>query len=161
MCLAFVSLASCRKDPTLEDRLEGAWKVNDITASGFIQFMGQNIPLVANDKTIDSSSVFTLVQGTKDNPTNTITYNVSSVLTVSAGQTFDFPFTQNGTGSWTAKAGNNVAPDSLFMTASTGAITKYEVLALLEKSVLLRTKQIIALDTIQVNTTIEFGFIRQ
>ncbi|NDD50627.1 MAG: hypothetical protein EBZ34_04255, partial [Flavobacteriia bacterium] len=50
--LVLVALVSCKKDPTLADRLEGTWLVNDIIASGQISFGGQNIPLVANDKDI-------------------------------------------------------------------------------------------------------------
>ncbi len=154
--LVLVALAACKKDPTLGDRLEGSWLVNDIVATGQLSFGGQNIPLVANDKTIAATSLFTLVQ-----EPNSVNYAVDATLSVSAGTTLDVPWTQSGSGTWTALDGEGVAPDSVHLLGTDGTVTKYEVLSLLETSVRLRTQQIVDFQGQGIDMTIEFGFAKQ
>ena len=65
VAVAALALASCRKDPTLADRLEGTWLVNDITAAGTVDLAALGLPptpIVASDKTISPTSLFTMVQ---------------------------------------------------------------------------------------------------
>jgi len=154
--LVLVTLASCKKDPTLADRLEGTWLVNDIIATGQISFGGQDIPIVANDKEISANSVFTLVQ-----EPNSVDYSVDATLTVSAGTSLDVPWSQNGSGTWVTIDGGGVAPDSVHLVGTDGTITKYEVLSLLESTVRLRTQQVVDFQGQGVDMTIEFGFTKQ
>lgn len=151
-----VALAvSCKKDPTLADRLEGMWLVNDITASGSISILGTTVPLIANDKSISSTSVFNLVQ-----EPNSAVYNVDAVLEVSAGTTFDFPWQQGGNGTWQTHPGNGVAPDSVYLITDS-ATTKYEVLNLLDNDVRLRTLTDVDFQGQSINLLLEMGFTRQ
>lgn len=154
--LVLVALAACKKDPTLSDRLEGTWLVNDIVASGQLAFGGQNIPLVANDKDIAATSLFTMIQ-----EPNSVNYAVDATLSVSAGTTLDVPWAQSGTGTWMTIDGGGVAPDSVHLIGNDGTITKYEVLSLLDASVRMRTKQIVDFQGQGVDMTIEFGFAKQ
>ena len=154
--LVLVALAACKKEPTLGDRLEGSWLVNDIVATGQIVFGGQNIPLVANDKDIATTSVFTLIQ-----EPNSVDYAVDATLSVSAGTTLDVPWAQSGSGTWTLLDGGGVAPDSVHLLGTDGSVTKYEVLSLLETSVRLRTQQVVDFQGQGIDMTIEFGFAKQ
>ncbi|HAB31119.1 MAG TPA: hypothetical protein DCE13_01105 [Cryomorphaceae bacterium] len=154
--LVLVALAACKKEPTLGDRLEGSWLVNDIVATGQLVFGGQNIPLVANDKDIAATSVFTLIQ-----EPNSVDYAVDATLSVSAGTTLDVPWAQSGSGTWTVLDGAGVAPDSVHLLGTDGSVTKYEVLSLLETSVRLRTQQVVDFQGQGIDMTIEFGFAKQ
>ena len=151
-----IALASCKKDPTLADRLEGTWLVNDIIATGQISFGGQDIPIVANDKEIAATSVFALVQ-----EPNSVNYAVDATLSVSAGTSLDVPWAQSGSGTWLTIDGGGVAPDSVHLVGTDGTVTKYEVLSLLESSVRLRTQQVVDFQGQGVDMTIEFGFTKQ
>ena len=63
VAVAGLALASCKKEPTLADKLEGSWLVNDITASGTVNIPTIGVtPIVASDKTIAATSLFTMVQ---------------------------------------------------------------------------------------------------
>ena len=155
-CLVLVALAACKKDPTLADRLEGTWLVNDIIASGQISVGGQNIPLVANDKEIAATSLFTLIQ-----EPNSVSYAVDATLSVSAGTSLDVPWAQSGSGTWLTIDGGGASPDSVHLVGTDGTITKYEVLSLLDASVRLRTQQIVDFQGQGINMTIEFGFAKQ
>jgi len=151
-----VALASsCKKDPTLADRLEGAWLVNDITASGQITILGTSVPLIANDKSILPTSIFTMIQ-----EPNSVAYNVDAVLEVNAGTTFDFPWQQGGSGTWQTIPGNGVAPDSVYLVTDSST-TKYEVLNLLDNDVRLRTLTAIDFQGQGINLLLEMGFTRQ
>jgi len=57
VAVSALALASCQKDPTLADRLEGTWLVNDITAAGTVNIPTIGVtPIVASDKTIADGS---------------------------------------------------------------------------------------------------------
>ena len=151
-----VALASsCKKDPTLADRLEGDWLVNDITAAGQINLLGSDVPVIANDKSITTTSIFTMIQ-----EPNSATYSVDAVLEVSAGTTFDFPWQQSGSGTWETIPGNGTAPDSAYLVTDSST-TKYEVLNLLDNDVRLRTLTAVDFQGQGVNLLLEMGFARQ
>ena len=157
VAVAALALASCRKDPTLADRLEGTWLVNDITASGTVDLptLGMT-PIVASDKTISPTSLFTMVQ-----EPNRVDFAIDAELeVVAAAFTIPFPWQQAGSGTWFAKSGGGVSPDSVLITATDGTITRYEVLSILESAIRLRTTTAITTPA-QGVLTLEFSFAKQ
>ena len=57
VAVSALALASCKKEPTLADRLEGTWLVNDITAAGTVDFTSLGLglgltPIVATAQSI-------------------------------------------------------------------------------------------------------------
>ncbi len=157
VAVAGLALASCKKEPTLADKLEGSWLVNDITASGTVNIPTIGVtPIVASDKTIAATSLFTMVQ-----EPNSVNYALDAELEVVAGAaTIPFPWQQSGTGTWLAKSGNGVAPDSVIITATDGTVTRYEVLSLLETSIRLRTTTDITTPA-EGTLNLEFSFAKQ
>ena len=154
------ALTSCKK-PTIADKLEGTWKVNDISANGAVSFNGQTLPVVADDKSIDPTSLFTLVNATKNTP-SVINYNFIATMSVNAiTQVIDFPFSDSGSGSWVVKEGEATVLDSVIVTAADGSTTRYAILLLDESMVRLRTRQTVDFQGQGVDAQIEFGFIRQ
>jgi hypothetical protein len=154
------ALTSCKK-PTIADKLEGTWKVNDISANGAVNIGGQTLPVVADDKSIDPTSVFTLVNATKNTP-SVINYNFIATMSVNAiTQVIDFPFSDSGSGSWVVKEGEATVLDSVIVTAADGSTTRYAILVLDESLVRLRTRQNVEFQGQGVDAQIEFGFIRQ
>lgn len=154
------ALTSCKK-PTVADKLEGTWNVNDITANGSVDFGGQMLPVVADDKLIDPTSVFTLVNATNNTP-SVINYNFIATMSVNAiTQVIDFPFSDNGSGSWVVKEGEATVLDSVIVTAADGSTTRYAILLLDENLVRLRTRQNVDFQGQAVDAQIEFGFVRQ
>jgi len=154
------ALTSCKK-PTVADQLEGSWLVNDIYATGVVSVGGQTLPVIADDKTIDPSSVFTLVNATKNTP-SVINYNFTATMSVNAiTQVIDFPFTDSGSGSWMVKEGEATVMDSVIVTQADGTTTRYEILLLAEDMIKLRTRQVVDFQGQGVNAQIDFGFIRQ
>jgi hypothetical protein len=159
VAVAALALASCRKDPTLADRLEGTWLVNDITAAGTVDLAALGLgmtPIVASDKTISPTSLFTMVQ-----EPNSVNFAIDAELeVVAAALTIPFPWQQAGNGTWFAKSGGGVAPDSVLITATDGTITRYEVLSILESAIRLRTTTAITTPA-QGVLTLEFSFAKQ
>ena len=159
VAVAALALASCRKDPTLADRLEGTWLVNDITAAGTVDLSTLGLgmtPIVASDKTISPTSLFTMVQ-----EPNSVNFAIDAELeVVAAALTIPFPWQQAGNGTWFAKSGGGVAPDSVLITDIDGTITRYEVLSILESAIRLRTTTAITTPA-QGVLTLEFSFAKQ
>ena len=159
LAVAALALASCRKDPTLADRLEGTWLVNDITAAGTVDLAALGLPptpIVASDKTISPTSLFTMVQ-----EPNSVNFAIDAELeVVAAALTIPFPWQQAGSGTWFAKSGGGVSPDSVLITATDGTITRYEVLSILESAIRLRTTTAITTPA-QGVLTLEFSFAKQ
>ena len=159
VAVAALALASCRKDPTLADRLEGTWLVNDITAAGTVDLSTLGLgmtPIVASDKTISPTSLFTMVQ-----EPNSVNFAIDAELeVVAAALTIPFPWQQAGSGTWFAKSGGGIAPDSVLITATDGTITRYEVLSILESAIRLRTTTAITTPA-QGVLTLEFSFAKQ
>lgn len=148
---AALALASCRKDPTLADRLEGTWLVNDITAAGTVDLAALGLgmtPIVASDKTISPTSLFTMVQ-----EPNSVNFAIDAELeVVAAALTIPFPWQQMGSGTWSTKEGGDY--DSVIVEDINGTITRYGVF-IGETSMLLKTKATI---TTPVEGTLEFTF---
>jgi hypothetical protein len=161
VAVAALALASCRKDPTLADRLEGTWLVNDITAAGTVDLSVLSptlgiTPIVASDKTISPTSLFTMVQ-----EPNSVNFAIDAELeVVAAALTIPFPWQQAGSGTWFAKSGGGVAPDSVLITDIDGSVTRYEVLSILESAIRLRTTTAITTPA-QGVLTLEFSFAKQ
>jgi hypothetical protein len=159
VAVAALALASCRKDPTLADRLEGTWLVNDITAAGTVDLAALGLgmtPIVASDNTISPTSLFTMVQ-----EPNSVNFAIDAELeVVAAALTIPFPWQQAGSGTWFAKSGGGVAPDSVLITDIDGTITRYEVLSILESAIRLRTTTAITTPA-QGVLTLEFSFAKQ
>lgn len=157
VAVSTLALASCKKEPTLADKLEGTWLVNDITAAGTVNIPALGLtPIVANDKTIAATSLFTMVQ-----EPNSVNYAIDAELEVVAGAlTIPFPWQQSGTGTWVAKSGEGVAPDSVIITGTDGTITRYEVLSILETAIRLRTTTDITTPA-EGTLNLEFSFAKQ
>ena len=159
VAVAALALASCKKEPTLADRLEGTWLVNDITAAGTVDLSTLGLgmtPIVASDKTISPTSLFTMVQ-----EPNSVNFAIDAELeVVAAALTIPFPWQQAGSGTWFAKSGGGVAPDSVLITDIDGTITRYEVLSILESAIRLRTTTAITTPA-QGVLTLEFSFAKQ
>lgn len=159
LAVAGLALASCRKEPTLADKLEGSWLVNDISASGVVDLSAMGLgmtPIVASDESISATSVFTMVQ-----EPNSVDYTIDAQLNVVAGvASIPFPWQQSGSGTWAAKSGEGVAPDSVIITATDGSITRYEVVSMLETSIRLRTTTDITTPA-QGTLTLDFSFAKQ
>ena len=136
VAVAALALASCRKDPTLADRLEGTWLVNDITAAGTVDLAALGLgmtPIVASDKTISPTSLFTMVQ-----EPNSVNFAIDAELEVVAtALTIPFPWQQMGSGTWSTKEGGDY--DSVIVEDINGTITRYGVF-IGETSMLLKTK---------------------
>ena len=126
-----------KKAPTLSDRLEGIWQLNEITMSGVWNLAGLGLtPVVGNDQSIASNSLFTMEQ-----TPNSVNFLIDSQLDISAGGiTAPYPWQQAGSGSWLAKSGNNMFPDSLIITTNDGSIIRYEILSIIEDLSLLRLR---------------------
>lgn len=157
VAVSALALASCTKEPTLADKLEGIWLVNDITAAGTVNIPTIGVtPIVASDQSISSTSLFTMVQ-----EPNSVNYAIDAQLDVVAGAlTIPFPWQQSGSGTWLAKSGEGVAPDSVIITATDGTITRYEVLSILETAIRLRTTTDITTPA-EGTLNLEFSFAKQ
>jgi hypothetical protein len=159
VAVAALALASCKKEPTLADRLEGTWLVNDITAAGTVDLSTLGLgmtPIVASDKTISPTSLFTMVQ-----EPNSVNFAIDAELeVVAAALTIPFPWQQAGNGTWFAKSGGGIAPDSVLITDIDGSVTRYEVLSILESAIRLRTTTAITTPA-QGVLTLEFSFAKQ
>jgi hypothetical protein len=157
VAVSALALASCKKEPTLADKLEGTWLVNDITAAGTVNIPTIGVtPIVASDQSISSTSLFTMVQ-----EPNSVNYAIDAQLDVVAGAlTIPFPWQQSGSGTWLAKSGEGVAPDSVIITATDGTITRYEVLSILETAIRLRTTTDITTPA-EGTLNLEFSFAKQ
>jgi hypothetical protein len=126
-----------------------------------VNFGGQMVPAIADDKIIDSNSIFTLVNATKTEPSS-IVYNFGATMSVNAiTQVIDFPFNDSGSGSWLVKEGGSTVLDSVIVTKNDGTTTRYAILLLAENMIRLRTRQIVQFQGEGVNAQIEFGFLRQ
>lgn len=161
VAVSALALASCKKEPTLADKLEGTWLVNDITAAGTVDLTSLGLglgltPIVATDQSISATSLFTMVQ-----EPNSVDFAIDAQLEVAAGAlTIPFPWQQSGNGTWLAKSGNGVAPDSVIITATDGTITRYEVLSILESAIRLRTTTDITTPA-EGTLNLEFSFAKQ
>jgi hypothetical protein len=144
--------------PTLSDRLEGIWQLNDITMSGNLDIgngMGSS-PVIGNDQSITSTSAFILTQ-----QPNIVNFNIDAQIDLIFGALIiPYPWQQTGSGTWLAKSGGNSVPDSLIITANDGSLARYEILNLLESEMSLRTTTVLSSPASGTLAT-ELSFVKQ
>ena len=54
--LSLLILASCTKEQTLGDKLDGVWQVSSVSATGTVDILGSTVPVVAADSYSNSDS---------------------------------------------------------------------------------------------------------
>jgi hypothetical protein len=144
--------------PTLSDRLEGIWQLNDITMSGNLDIgngMG-SAPVIGNDQSIASTSAFILTQ-----QPNIVNFNIDAQIDLIFGAlTIPYPWQQTGSGTWLAKSGGNSVPDSLIITVNDGSMARYEILNIIESEMSLRTTTVISSPASGTLAT-ELSFVKQ
>lgn len=129
------ALTSCG-DPTLAERLEGDWLLNDIVATGDIDFQGQTVSIHATDDSIASTSVFSLI---KKGETQDIDAVIdASIIVTHATGFLQMPYATSVDGTWEVKDGGGATMDSLIIHEDDGTMTRYEIINLLQNSVKLR-----------------------
>lgn len=139
---ALAALASCRPDPTLDERLAGTWNLSDLNMSGTIPSPLGAIPFTITDSLIRANNTMDL--SINEDATQSILWNmdVRAVLTATAIGSFGVDLQDTISGTWYAVDGGGVTPDSLYITAD-GEKTGYEILSFLETSLRLRSVQTI------------------
>jgi hypothetical protein len=135
---AVAALASCKKDPTLDERLAGTWNLSDLSLSGTIGALSISITdsLIRPDNFMDLAI--------NEDETQTIYWNMDVRALITApglgSLGTDIQDTINGT--WYAVDGGGVTPDSLYITAD-GEKTGYEILSFFETSLRLQSVETI------------------
>lgn len=139
---AVAALASCRPDPTLDERLAGTWNLSDLNMSGTIPSPLGAIPFTIADSLIRANNTMDL--SINEDATQSILWNmdVRAVLTAAALGSFGVDLQDTISGTWYAVDGGGVTPDSLYITAD-GEKMGYEILSFLETSLRLRSVQTI------------------
>lgn len=139
---AVAALASCRPDPTLDERLAGTWNLSDLNMSGTIPSPLGAIPITITDSLIRPDNFMDLA--INEDETQTIYWNmdVRGLITSPVLGAFGADIQDTINGTWYAVDGGGVTPDSLFITAD-GEKTGYEILSFLETSLRLRSVQTI------------------
>jgi hypothetical protein len=144
--------------PTLSDRLEGIWQLDDITMSGNLDIgngMGSS-PVIGNDQSISSTSTFILTQ-----QPNIVNFNIDAQIDLILGAlSIPYPWQETGSGAWLAKFGGNSVPDSLIITTNDGSIGRYEILNILESEMFLRTTTVLSSPASGTLST-ELSFVKQ
>jgi hypothetical protein len=139
---AVAVLASCKKDPTLDERLAGTWNLSDLSLSGTVTTPIGALPITVTDSLIRPNN--TLDLAINEDETQTVAWNLDVRGLVSAAglgsSGIDIQETINGT--WYAVDGGGVTPDSLYITAD-GVKDGYEILSFFETSLRLRSVQTI------------------
>jgi hypothetical protein len=139
---AVAALASCKKDPTLDERLAGTWNLSDLSLSGTVSTPIGAIPITITDSLIRPNNFMDLA--INEDATQTIYWNmdVRGLITAPGIGSFGTDIQDTINGTWYAVDGGGVTPDSLYIT-SDGEKTGYEILSFLETSLRLRNVQVI------------------
>ncbi len=139
---AVAALASCKPDPTLDERLAGTWNLSDLNMSGTLVTPLAAIPFTITDSLIRANNAMELT--INEDATQTVLWNmdVRANFTAAALGTFGVDLQDTVSGTWYAVDGGGVTPDSLYITAD-GEKTGYEILSFLETSLRLRSVQTI------------------
>ncbi len=130
--------------PTNEEQLSGRWDLTDIDASGTISFMGQTIPFVTTNSTIDPGSYFDFSLNPQE-----VDYDASATVEISAGTTFDVPYARSGQGTWQLKG-----RDSLIVTEQ-GQVTRYYILGCSDTRLTLRSQQVVTFSGQNIDAEVE------
>ena len=139
---AVAALASCKKDPTLDERLAGTWNLSDLSLSGTVSTPIGAIPITITDSLIRANNTMDLA--INEDATQTVVWNmdVRGLITAPGIGSFGTDIQDTINGTWYAVDGGGVTPDSLYITAD-GEKTGYEILSFLETSLRLRNVQVI------------------
>lgn len=139
---AVAALSSCKKDPTLDERLAGTWNLSDLSLSGTVSTPIGSIPITITDSLIRANNTMDLT--INDDATQTVVWNmdVRGLITAPGIGSFGTDIQDTINGTWYAVDGGGVTPDSLYITAD-GEKTGYEILSFLETSLRLRNVQVI------------------
>jgi hypothetical protein len=139
---AVAALASCKKDPTLDERLDGTWSLIDLNLSGTVTTPIGALPISITDSLIRPSNTLELT--INEDETQTVIWNldVRGLLTAPGLGSFGIDIQDEINGTWYAVDGGGVTPDSLYITAD-GEKNGYEILSFLETSLRLRSVQTI------------------
>ncbi len=135
---AVAALASCKKDPTLDERLAGTWNLSDLSLSGTVTTPIGALPITITDSLIRPNN--TLDLAINEDETQTVAWNldVRGLLTAPGLGSFGIDIQDEINGTWYAVDGGGVTPDSLYITAD-GEKNGYEILSFLETSIRLRS----------------------
>jgi hypothetical protein len=139
---AVAALASCKPDPTLDERLAGTWNLSDLSMSGTIQSPIGAIPFTIADSLIRPNNTMELAINSDETQSILWNMDVRATLTAAAIGSFGVDLQDTVSGTWYAVDGGGVTPDSLYITAD-GEKTGYEILSFLETSLRLRSVQTI------------------
>jgi hypothetical protein len=139
---AVAALASCKKDPTLDERLAGTWNLSDLSLSGTVTTPIGALPITITDSLIRANN--TLDLAINEDETQTVVWNmdVRALITAPGLGSFGTDIQENINGTWYAVDGGGVTPDSLYITAD-GEKTGYEILSFFETSLRLRSVETI------------------
>ena len=139
---AVAALASCKKDPTLDERLAGTWNLSDLSLSGTVTTPIGVLPITITDSLIRANN--TLDLAINEDETQTVAWNmdVRALITAPGLGSFGTDIQENINGTWYAVDGGGVTPDSLYITAD-GEKTGYEILSFFETSLRLRSVETI------------------
>lgn len=139
---AVAALASCKKDPTLDERLAGTWNLNDLSLSGTVSTPIGALPITITDSLIRANNTMDLA--INEDATQTVVWNmdVRGLITAPGIGSFGTDIQDTINGTWYAVDGGGVTPDSLYIT-SDGEKMGYEILSFLETSLRLRNVQVI------------------
>jgi hypothetical protein len=139
---AVAALASCKKDPTLDERLAGTWNLSDLSLSGTVTTPIGALPITITDSLIRANN--TLDLAINEDETQTVVWNmdVRALITAPGLGSFGTDIQDTINGTWYAVDGGGVTPDSLYITAD-GEKTGYEILSFFETSLRLRSVETI------------------
>ncbi len=136
---AVAALASCKKDPTLDEQLSGTWNLSDLSLSTVSTPLGA-LPISITDSLIRPNNTLELT--INEDETQTVIWNldVRGLITAPGLGSFGTDIQDTINGTWYAVDGGGVTPDSLYITAD-GEKNGYEILSFLETSLRLRSVQ--------------------
>jgi hypothetical protein len=139
---AVAALASCKKDPTLDERLAGTWNLSDLNMSGTVTTPVGALPVTISDSLIRPDNFLDLA--INEDATQTMYWNldVRGLLNAAGLGSFGIDIQDTLNGTWYAVDGGGVTPDSLYITAD-GEKNGYEILSFFETSLRLRSVQTI------------------
>ncbi len=139
---AVAVLASCKKDPTLDERLAGTWNLSDLSLSGTVSTPIGALPVTITDSLIRANN--TLDLAINEDETQTVVWNmdVRGLITAAGLGSFGIDIQDTISGTWYAVDGGGVTADSLYITEN-GEKTGYEILSFFETSLRLRNVQVI------------------
>lgn len=157
---AVATLASCKKDPSIDEQLAGTWTLTDLNMSGSIPSPFGAIPFTMTDSLIRPNNTLELsyVKGGE----NLLNWNmdVRATFTASVLGSFGIDIQDTISGTWYAVDGRGVTSDSLYIIEN-GQKTGYEILSRLTNSMTLRSvEQINDEDLGPVTVTQNVTFIK-